>query len=89
MCFSASVSYSAAAVLVGTGVYAIQQARRLPPPYLMWALVPVLFGLQQAFEGRVWQELDAGNASAAVPFALGFHSSRIFYGCGGCRSAAT
>jgi hypothetical protein len=39
MCFSASVSYSAAAVLVGTGVYAAQQARRLPPPYLMWALV--------------------------------------------------
>jgi hypothetical protein len=73
MCFSASVSYSAAAVLVGTGVYAAQQARRLPPPYLMWALVPVLFGLQQAFEGRVWQELDAGDANAAVPYALGFH----------------
>lgn len=73
MCFSASVSYSAAAVLVTTGVYAVQQARRLPPPYLMWALVPVLFGLQQAFEGRVWQELDAGDASTAVPYALRFH----------------
>jgi hypothetical protein len=73
MCFSAAVSYSATAVLVTTGVYAVRQARRLQPPYLMWALVPVLFGLQQAFEGRVWQELDAGNAGAAVPFALGFH----------------
>lgn len=73
MCFSASVSYSAAAVLVTTGVYAFQQARRLPRPYLMWALVPVLFGLQQAFEGGVWQEIDAGDARAAVPFALGFH----------------
>jgi len=73
MCFSASVSYSAAAVLVGAGVYALQQARRLDRPYLMWALVPVFFGLQQAFEGRVWQELDAGDARAAVPFALGFH----------------
>jgi len=73
MCFSASVSYSAAAVLVSTGLYAVQQAKRLHPPYLMWALVPIFFGLQQAFEGRVWQELDAGNASAAVPFALGFH----------------
>jgi hypothetical protein len=73
MCFSATVSYSAAAVLVSTGVYAIQQARRLHPPYLMWALVPIFFGLQQAFEGRVWQELDAGDAGAAVPFALGFH----------------
>jgi hypothetical protein len=73
MCFSASVSYSAAAVLVTTGVYAVQQARRLDRPYLMWALIPVFFGLQQAFEGRVWQELDAGDARAAVPFALGFH----------------
>jgi hypothetical protein len=73
MCISATVSYSAAVVLVGTGLYAVQQARRLQSPYWMWALVPVFFGLQQAFEGRVWQTLDAGNASAAVPFALGFH----------------
>ncbi|OGS96672.1 MAG: hypothetical protein A3H31_07920 [Gallionellales bacterium RIFCSPLOWO2_02_FULL_57_47] len=73
MCISATVSYSAAAVLVTTGLYAVQQARRLQPPYWMWALIPVFFGLQQAFEGRVWQELDAGNATAAVPFALGFH----------------
>ena len=73
MCISATVSYSAAVVLVTTGLYAVQQARRLQAPYWMWALIPVLFGLQQAFEGRVWQELEAGNVSAVVPFALGFH----------------
>lgn len=73
MCFSASVSYSAAVVLASTGLYAVQQARRLQTPYLMWALVPVFFGIQQVFEGRVWQELDAGNTNAVVPFALGFH----------------
>ena len=73
MCFSATVSYSAAALLAGTGLYAVQRARRLQPPYWMWALVPVFFGFQQAVEGRVWQALDAGNASAAVPSALGFH----------------
>lgn len=73
MCFSATASYSAAAVLVTTGLYAIQQARRLYPPYWMWALVPVLFGIQQAFEGRVWQAIDAGNANTALPFVLGFH----------------
>jgi hypothetical protein len=74
MCFSATVSYSAAVVLVTTGLYAVQQARRLQPPYwMLWALVPVLFGIQQAFEGGVWQEITAGDASAAVPFALGFH----------------
>lgn len=76
MCFSATVSYSAAVVLVSTGVYAVQLTKRLPAssfPYRMWALVPVLFGVQQAFEGAVWQALNAGDTSAAVPFALGFH----------------
>jgi len=73
MCFSATVSYSASAVLLTTGLYALQQARRLEAYYWVFALVPILFALQQGFEGRVWQELDAGSAGAAVPFALGFH----------------
>ncbi|MBI5430538.1 MAG: hypothetical protein HY938_08790 [Nitrosomonadales bacterium] len=60
-------------MLVSTGVYAVRQAGRLHQPYRMWALIPVFFGIQQAFEGRVWQELDAGNAGAVVPCALGFH----------------
>jgi len=37
------------------------------------AFTPLLFGIQQAFEGRVWQLLDAGQSDAAVPYALGFH----------------
>jgi hypothetical protein len=41
--------------------------------YRMWAAIPVFFGIQQAFEGRVWQMLDMANSSAAVPCALGFH----------------
>lgn len=73
MCISATVSYSAAAVLATTGVYAVQQARLLPPPYWLWALIPALFGFQQAFEGGVWQALNAGKAHAALTFALGFH----------------
>jgi hypothetical protein len=73
MCFSAPVSYSAAVVLVGTGLYAVQQARRLPVAYWMWAAIPVFFGIQQAFEGRVWQMLNAGDADGAVSYALGFH----------------
>ena len=73
MCFSASVSYSASAVLLAAGVYAVHRTRSLPVPYRLLALVPLFFGLQQGFEGRVWQELDAGRADAAVPFAIGFH----------------
>lgn len=73
MCFSATVSYSTSVVLVATGLYAVQQARRQELPYWLLALIPIFFGIQQGFEGRVWQELDAGRAGSAVPFALGFH----------------
>jgi hypothetical protein len=73
MCFSATVSYSTAAVLAATGAYALGRARALPPPYWLLALTPILFGIQQGFEGLVWQRLDAGRADAAVPYALGFH----------------
>ncbi|HQS58690.1 MAG: hypothetical protein B7Y56_11085 [Gallionellales bacterium 35-53-114] len=73
MCFSATVSYSAAVILAGTGIYAFRQAGRLHPSYRAWALVPLFFGLQQAFEGLVWQALAAENHSAAVRFGLGFH----------------
>ncbi len=74
MCFSATVSYSTAAVLVSAGAYAIHHARRLPNRHwLLWAAIPLLFGVQQTFEGMVWRQLDAGHAEAAVPYALGFH----------------
>lgn len=73
MCFSATVSFSAAAVLVTTGAYAVQQARSLELPYRLLALTPVLFGIQQGFEGMVWREIDLGTAEAAIPYAMGFH----------------
>jgi hypothetical protein len=74
MCFSAAASYSAAVVLAGTGCYALQLAGRMNSPYWrMWALVPVFFAVQQAFEGRVWQLLNAGEPAATLPFAYGFH----------------
>jgi hypothetical protein len=72
MCFSASVSYGAAAVLVTTGLYAAHQASRLRQPYWVIGLAPLFFGIQQAFEGRVWQMVEAGGAAGAVPYALGF-----------------
>lgn len=73
MCFSATVSYGAATMLVSTGLYASVSARHLSLAYRLFALTPFLFGIQQAMEGRVWQMLDAGQAGNAVPYALGFH----------------
>jgi len=73
MCFSAEVSYSASVILVGTGIVASRNARGMPLPYRLLALVPVFFGIQQGFEGRVWQEMRAGSNEDAVVYALGFH----------------
>ncbi len=73
MCFSATISYSAAVILVATGAYAILPASRIGRRYRMLALVPLFFGIQQGFEGAVWQLIDAGDPDAARPYALGFH----------------
>lgn len=73
MCFSATVSYGAAAVLVSAGLHATSLARQLSARWVLIALIPLFFGIQQAFEGRVWQVLATEGASAAVPFAVGFH----------------
>lgn len=73
MCFSAGISYGAAVLLAGTGGYVLKQARQLPLPYWMLASTPLLFAIQQAMEGRVWQLLNAGSAEATLPFAMGFH----------------
>lgn len=72
MCISASVSYGAAVVLVSSGLHALYLSLRLKKPYWLIALIPVFFGVQQAFEGRVWQLVASGEARDAVPYALGF-----------------
>lgn len=62
MCFSATASFSAAALLSVISVMSIREvwlrrAYRLLP----LALVPVLFALQQASEGVIWLLLNGGN----------------------------
>ncbi len=54
MCLSATVSYAAAAVLVPSGAVATVWAWTGDRRYLMLAILPLLFGLQQGVEGMVW-----------------------------------
>lgn len=54
MCLSAEVSFVSAAILVPTGAYAMREAHRKDRRYLPFATLPLLFGLQQFFEGMVW-----------------------------------
>ncbi|MEO1003270.1 MAG: DUF6629 family protein [Cyanobacteria bacterium J06638_7] len=62
MCFSASASFTAAAVLMPMGIYSIHIARTIPRRgYEPLAAIPLFFGLQQFVEGLVWTGLDSGR----------------------------
>ena len=79
MCFSAPASFVASAVLVTTGSYCVKKAAERDRDYLAFAAVPILFGVQQFFEGFVWIGLNAGipwmvklASYAFLFFAFGF-----------------
>lgn len=59
MCFSPIASFTAASALGATGgaTLSLNKNRRLAPI----AIVPLLFGIQQALEGVVWLKLLAGQ----------------------------
>ncbi len=59
MCFSAEVSFGASAVLVTTGTMAVIENKRRDQ--MFFAIIPVLFGIQQFFEGWIWVSLQSGG----------------------------
>jgi hypothetical protein len=65
MCFSADASAGAAAALLPVGGYCLATAWRKNRAYLPLAAVPLLFGLQQLCEARVWDALDRGDPGMA------------------------
>jgi hypothetical protein len=54
MCFSATASFTTSALLLLSGSYAISKALKNDNRYLLLACIPLIFALQQAFEGIVW-----------------------------------
>jgi hypothetical protein len=69
MCFSATASFAAAAVVGGIGAVTLWQAAKLREPALLpIAAFPALFALQQAVEGLLWLDLARPAASACRPF---------------------
>ena len=52
MCFSATASFSAGAVLLGIGTFTLKSASR--PRELPYAAIPLLFAIQQLSEGVIW-----------------------------------
>ncbi len=52
MCFSATASFTAGAVLLGVGMLTLKAARR--PREWPFAAIPLLFAIQQLIEGVIW-----------------------------------
>jgi len=72
MCFSVGVSLTSAVILVPIGLYCLKKTIRINKAYWAFALLPIGFGMQQAFEAGVWWALDTNNAEMLRLSALGF-----------------
>ena len=74
MCFSATASFSAGAVLLGIGALTLKAARR--PRELPFAAIPLLFAIQQLIEGVIWLtfRVDAPLLNAVTTHVYSFFS---------------
>jgi hypothetical protein len=74
MCFSATASFSAGALLLGVGALTLKSARR--PRELPFAAIPLLFAVQQLTEGVIWLTFsyEAPQLNAVMTHAYSFFS---------------
>lgn len=72
MCFSAPISFAVSAVLLPLGALTVNFALHNDRRYLALAAFPLLFGIQQAFEGWLWLALGGDHDIALQVPALGF-----------------
>ncbi len=77
MCFSATSSFTASAVLLVIGVVTVRSARQ--PNERPFAAIPLLFALQQFSEGIIWLTFQAegplvDSANTAMTYAYTFFS---------------
>lgn len=71
MCFSAAASFGASAILTGIGIASLKQVKE--PAQYPFASIPLIFGVQQFFEGVVWVSATNNQWSGyQYPAAYGF-----------------
>jgi hypothetical protein len=69
MCFSATASFVASGALTGMGVATYAVARKKDK---ILVAIPILFGIQQAFEGVQWLYLNRGETSPVAGYGFLF-----------------
>jgi len=72
MCFSATVSFTTGTLLLPVSAYALRRASLIDKRYFPLAAFPLLFGLQQIFEGVVWLGLSGVLPQYERAATLGF-----------------
>jgi hypothetical protein len=72
MCFSEEASLTAAAVLIPAGGFSLWRAWSSDRRYLALGALPMLFGLQQLFEGLVWRASESGDLTAVTRYSLAY-----------------
>jgi len=72
MCFSATASFGASSILIPVGLYCVKKSMKLEKPYWVFALLPLIFGIQQIFEGLIWLDIKPGDGGETHYPALGF-----------------
>jgi hypothetical protein len=63
MCFSATASFVASGLLFPAGLYTTTKAIRYDPRYLLLALMPIIFSVQQCIEGMAWIAINEQNVT--------------------------
>lgn len=78
MCFSASASFIAGISLSAIGLLTVKKAKRKAE--VPFALIPLLFGIQQLIEGALWLSFrfDAPMLNAASTYAFSLFSHTLW-----------
>jgi len=79
MCFSATASFSAGVVLSAIGIASIKKANH--KSHLLFASIPLIFGVQQVAEGLVWITLphpDLVNIQKLAAFTFLFFAQTVW-----------
>jgi hypothetical protein len=72
MCFSATASFTVAALLAPVGAYSLRLTKQTGKRWLLLASFPLAFAIQQAIEGFVWLGINANEPSLVAVTSRGF-----------------
>ncbi|MCO1336733.1 hypothetical protein MO867_20610 [Microbulbifer sp. OS29] len=79
MCFSATASFGSAALLLVGGVLCTKHAIKNDKTYLLLAITPLFFALQQASEGAVWIGYNEKSISLTTASSILFLFFALFF----------